>query len=114
MNINELEKKCPKAIFKYFDWLVPEEQWSTSYRDCYDFFDEQGIYIRVKTPFEHAYLFTKTFLFGWFIQIPPNKSTRWKPEYIYEYYEETSIYTSRKEAEQAAFEKAFEILENML
>jgi len=105
--------------YKYFANLkmgIPESEIMFDWEDrnLYDFFDKQGIYGRIKTPFEHATYSTTSFLFGWFIQSPINKSMKWDSKYMYEYHEETNKYKSRSMAEKAAFERAFEILENKL
>ena len=121
MKWKEIKKKHPKA-YKAFTISLGYTQENVirarlilyNNRNLYDFFDKRGVYIRAKTPFEHVTSSTKTFLFGWFIQVPPNKSTRWNSKYMYEYYEETSMYDSREEAENTAFKKAFEILEEVI
>lgn len=137
MNWKEIKKKYPKAHDKaisyfcnnpskedlkrlYFcDTMIHtgnNDRWQVTFniRYLYDFFDKQCIYVRIKTPFEHATVNTRSFLFGWFIQMPLNKSNNWCPKYIYEYYEETSKYKSRSKAEEVAFLKAFEILEELI
>jgi len=127
MNWEQINKKYPNAINKFFDWLDidSEEEITAQYeslkdghkefypqtrlkifemdnlifwndRQLYDFFDEQGIYI---FPLRGGYHF-KGLKFGYEIQA----DRRYRQH----------GFKSRPQAEQAAFEKAFEILENNL
>lgn len=110
MKWKEINKKYPKATLKLKQWLnlVPETpftkldiQFSSFFgmaqeRILYDFFDEQDIFIEIdKTTYCN--------IGDWCFNIntePPTVSG--------------FNYKTRKKAEQAAFEKAFEILEKRL
>ena len=122
MKWKEIKKKYPKGLDKLFAWLNIEEYDSTiskevgtkwyqfehgyllshegfcwNKRNLYDFFDEQGIIIKIDVcPACDKYFFD--------VEIFSNT--------VHELIAIT--FESRKEAEQAAFLKAFEILENML
>ena len=96
MNWNKIKEKYPKAHKKLFDTCKVVIDIDSD-RDLYDFFDEQGIIINVYN------------LFG---------SFWWD---IKEYYErlfaehaKEDQYKTRTEAEEKAFTKAFELLEEKL
>lgn len=97
MNWNKIKEKCPKGYEKYALWqnyqkIAPQKTFFI--RDLYDFFDEQGIYIEIRFN-----IFRQGF--GFYI------IGKWKPVLF-------SNYNTRTEAEEKAFEKAFEILEDKL
>ncbi len=108
MNWESVRRKYPKAFDKYSEWLedpteiteygflvyieMNDKHTIVNGRYLFDFFDEQGIYITIK------------YRYG----IPVEKSFIW---YIESWYD---THTTRTEAEEQAFEKAFEILENKL
>ena len=96
MNWTQINKKYPKATKKAFNWrsFLKEHE-----RDLYDFFDEQKIFIEIS-------LFCATNFKNWCYDIIFSGS-------LFSDFVETHI-NSRKEAEQQAFEKAFEILERQL
>jgi len=120
MNWKKIKKQYPKAfeLFKneyhvdivkgtlmHFAKRQPSEMyfhtyWNEKYRELYDFFDEQGIVIGMT--FHHAVGIEKWFVFT----ITYNLGTKYE-----EYILTTGI---RPKAEQAAFTKAFEILNNRL
>lgn len=103
-NPEQILKNHPKAAKKMSDWLTSQSgdvEFNTTYTEAilglaprilYDFFDEEGIHIYIQ-PFDAAgdILYSANIL-G----------------------QEDNIadYTSREEAEEAAFIKAIEILEN--
>jgi len=97
MNWEQIYKKYPKAIKKYFDFRFKNVKIEISFniRNLYDFFDEQEITINV-----------------WFASYQFIFEILTVNDIYNDYEEEGNGYNSRKEAEQAAFEKAFEILEN--
>ena len=101
MNWKEINNKYPKASNKWNDWSknYPLQYVCSSdneLRILYDFFDEQGIYI---FPLRGYYHFKGL---GLGYEIQENRRHR------------QHGFKTRKETEQAAFEKAFEILENKL
>ena len=131
MNWKEINKKYPKAIDKLCDWknvdtqkeindyvknfnpksektrferfmhdhfIIPSyEGYGWNIRGLYDFFDEQGIYINL--------LLTKG------IRYIPKLINNNKIPRIWV---NCGVYKTRKQAEQAAFKQAFEILENKI
>ena len=116
MNWKEIEKKHSKAwelldSWKYEGLDIDCMQWVDKHgcsedtfniRDLYDFFDEQGIYVSVLKIVNKAGF--------WF-------TIRQIPESVYDIhsgYDLSLYFNLRKEAEQAAFLKAFEILEEKL
>jgi len=112
MNWKEINKKYPKSFNLFFKWFKGDPKatmtkkeflemddiimYGGDIRDLYDFFDEQEIYI---FPLKGEY-HTKVLGFGYEIQ----HKTR----------DRQHGYKSRKKAEEAAFLKAFEILEEYL
>jgi len=99
MSWQEINKKYPKAWNIYMNWFSEQnygENLDFAFnRDLYDFFDEQGIYINTEVAVETLHC-------NWFYNISGIK--------IYS----EGGYKARKEAEEMAFTKAFEILENKL
>lgn len=95
MNFNLIKEKYPKA-FSF--WIKSELSMMDVKNDrhLYDFFDEQGICIAVYPFFNH---------FIWKIHLP---------ETLNPFIDGDRKYDSRTEAEEQAFLKAFEILENKL
>ncbi len=95
--INRVAEECPKARKQFREWVAKNIAHNVGFcfecRDLFDFFDEQGIYISL----HHI-----------------------EGEFIYEiedgnYFNDDAEYEStRTEAEEKAFEKAFELLENKL
>lgn len=116
MNWKEIREKCPKAyrlmwmsgvldLVKYYNG---EPNFIYSIRQLYDFFDSEGMVIEIRLAydageniwFEYAiYKETGHCLF----------TTMDEPDYKEPYKTKT-----RTEAEEAAFTKAFDILENKL
>ena len=118
MNWKEIEKKYPKAFLKLNEWYgigllefnkeEPERyghyftdgvhavlMWNDfEIRDLYDFFDEQGI-MCIVTLLNKRWVYSNI------------DNLEWE-------HSERSIFKTRKEAEKAAFLKAFEILEQKL
>ena len=111
MNWNLIKEKYPKAYKEGQDWWVahaeiyePAFLFNIGNRFLYDFFDEQGIIIQIK-------FFWKAEVLGkkWSYEISNDF------EYIYSSNLNDSItYSNRTEAEEQAFIKAFEILEDKL
>jgi hypothetical protein len=100
MNWKSIKKKYPKA-FKLLDKTV-DIFWDC--RFLYDFFDEQGIIIQIKFFWKAEILKKK-----WSYEISNDF------EYIYSSNLNDSItYSNRIEAEEQAFLKAFEILEEKI
>ena len=96
MNLKEIEKKYPNA--HSFLWEDQEFAYDISIRDnirnLYDFFDEQNITVTI-----------------WYNPIMWSYSIH---DHINPGAYSFDGFKTRKEAEQAAFEKAFEILETNL
>lgn len=100
MNWKEIEKKYPKGYKLEEEWI--KEHLRDDYgpgfninRDLYDFFDEQEIYIEIWMKNDEEKLWGYT----WHL-------AKMAP------FEDDGLFVSRKEAEEASFLKAFEILEN--
>ena len=100
MNWEKISKDYPKAFVLYNEWWGEHK-----YLDLFNFFDEQDIFITINAD----YLGTIEYL-------PVNKSS----EDVYFWininweWEDDIEYDTRTEAESAAFERAFEILEKKL
>ena len=100
MNWEEIRKKNPKAVNKMENWLNETKHHFVKKgqeRLLYDFFDENDIFVEISIDKVD----------GWFYDIfgcynDGNTFT----------IAENSKYLTRPKAETAAFEKAFEILEN--
>ncbi len=119
MDWNKIKEKYPKAFNKMLQgqcWFSELDDYDTlqispkeepdlliNERDLYDFFDEQGIYINICT---HKSIYDEPdkFTISWY-DIFLNKA---------ENIAHDGNYYSRTEAEEKAFEKAFEILEGKL
>ena len=132
MNWKEIAEKYPKAFNKFFKWYWPDDRQSfdgndlyfcqtvgdENYAECsisyesfceirkfYDFFDEQMIWIDINPDYEA----------GWEYHTKPRNN-----EEVYFWininwvWEDNIHYKTRQEAEEAAFTKAFGILENEL
>jgi len=112
-DIKELKKKYPKSIAKLKEWdgirsdgdigLWKFTQFFQGKRFFYDFFDEQEIYILVRS----EVISLENHLLKWMWEIHKDL----KIEAI-EY--DICIFNARTQAEEVAFLKAFEILENKL
>jgi hypothetical protein len=103
MNWKQIKEKYPKAFDKYIDWCHAEDCpsidcYSHNDRDAYDFFDEQGIYITVNT---------ESYFGGWIYYIEDKEHQIIGDDGYYDY-------KTRTEAEEKAFEEAFEILEGRI
>jgi len=102
MNCKKIEKECPKALelacayFRY-NILTLDNEFSFIIRDLYDFFDEQEVYISV-------YLESLELKWVWRIHKGLKKE-------LHRVSCNPSVFDTRSEAEEAAFLKAFEILE---
>ena len=108
MNWEEIQKKCPKGWKKLEnwsgtgDWLIHciigdsfvSNNRFTNLRDLYNFFDENKIYIRITPVFDSG----KDIIFVASVFDEFNNY-------------ELDEFETRLEAEKAAFNKAFEILE---
>jgi len=102
MNWTEIKEKYPKAYDKYIDWCHAEDCPSSKCyqhtgRDLYDFFDSQEIYVCIE------YRYGTASLPRWYWMVKQDNAAN----------EQDSSQT-RTEAEEKAFEKAFEILEDKL
>ena len=100
MNWQENYQFYPKAWELFQGWWgenYPQFDWLMCNRELYDFFDEQGIYLEV-------YVVGISDKF---------KATKWNYDIANEQVDYLD-YNSRTEAEEQAFLKAFEILEDRL
>lgn len=104
MNWKKIKDKYPKAFKEGQDWWVahaekyePAFLFNIGNRFLYDFFDEQGIYIEACVPLSGDEGINA---FGWMIY----------PRGVLSDFE----YKTRIEAEEQAFLKAFELLEQRL
>ena len=102
MNWTLIKEKYPKAEELADNWGDTHTiDWRQSDRWLYDFFDEQGIYINIS----REYL--------WEGEYDTNPRREWQGFIEYEPSSEaTDFYNTRTEAEEQAFIKAFEILED--
>jgi len=100
-NWRQIENKYPKAYALWMQFDSPEAKICVTYRDLYDFFDEQGIYVAITTLLK-PHTDDSTRFFEWDIDIE------------YETFMDYELYNTRQEAEEAAFLQAFEILEEKL
>jgi len=106
MNWTEIKEKYPKAsrlLINYYDIddsLIGIRYFVEDYlaRNLYDFFDEQGLYINILVE-DNEYTNSINWLY-WIVD-----SEKRIDDYSFQ---------TRTEAEEKAFEKAFEILENKL
>ena len=104
MNWKIIKEKYPKAYKEGQDWWVahaeiyePAFLFNIGNRFLYDFFDEQGIYIEILKMFDGNYTTPTGFYF-----------------YIDDYTRDEYSADTRTLAEEQAFIKAFEILEDKL
>ena len=111
MNWNKIKEKYPKAYQLGQDWWVEKCDFydvellaqPKSNRFLYDFFDEQGISVTID--WNHSD--NPTIKVEWYYEISDFEM----PAKILQI---TDRFHSRTEAEENAFEKAFEILEDKL
>jgi len=102
LNEDDKFKKSPYKYFKY-NYLTAYEDFSWNYRNLYDFFDEQEIFIEIE-----------------FYPIPESPKKPWTCNgTIFEGNDLhlkwcSEEYIKRSDAEEATFIKAFEILEEKL
>ena len=95
------QKKIKKEYSKAWNLLKESELFNSPFyvrRDLYDFFDEQGIYCSVYPEFDRN----------------NNVKWYWAIDIIEEDIHTDKFFIFRQEAEEQAFLKAFEILENHL
>jgi len=101
MNWIKISKKYPKANNLFSKWIDGHGMIDYEMRDLYDFFDEQKMWITISQSSNEE---CGTLYNTW--------------EYLIEWLEGNTMneefFKTRKKAEQMAFEKAFEILENNL
>lgn len=104
MDWKEIQEKYTKAfelMLKYFKFpSYTRDIMRLNERLLYDFFDKNEIYINIDTHMGE---------FNWSIEYIPNNMA----VFIDEYSDSMNFHT-RKETEQTAFIKAFEILEDKL
>ena len=106
MNWKKIKKKYPKAFDKcnkYFGLILPVE---LQFRQLFDFFDEQGVYVTTSIIYDwydEKGNPSDTTLFGFFCDIDSKKK-----------HEKSQVCETRKEAEEQAWNKAFEIREGQL
>ena len=108
MNYYKIKGSCPKAyalLIKYYsidESLIGTRYFPEDYlgRNLYDFFDSQGIIVEITKYYHNA------------------GNTKWNydvsDELNYNLGNNFDEYATRTEAEEKAFEKAFEILEDKL
>lgn len=117
MNWKEIEKNYDKAFSHACKWFVKTPDAlglrlmigfnMVPNRDLYDFFDENGIIIECSVSYDYDDVFTEQVksIYEWSYDIITiGIETIW----------ESHRFKTRKEAEQEAFGKAFEILEQKL
>ena len=104
MNWNLIKEKYPKAYKEGQDWWVahaeiyePAFLFNVGNRFLYDLFDEQGIVIGIEVLYYDGFWFTPTITVMWDTDTNMKIGSQ-----------------SRTEAEEQAFLKAFEILEDKL
>ena len=108
MNFDKIKSDYPKAWERLSDWVHPQGKSFTYYpgigwrspmgnRDLYEFFDEFSVVVQMAYHIRPRQNLFKPFIYH-----------SGKEEHIYDRFE------TRAAAESAAFEKAFEILENKL
>ena len=107
-NWRQIENKYQKAYALWMQFDSPEAKICVTYRDLYDFFDEQGMYVNVRADS----------IFGqWeYVNLWMWEITTTKEGYV-GILEHGNLHLSdfsRTEIEEIAFEKAFEILEEKL
>ena len=113
MNFDKIKESYPKAWERLSDWAHPQGKGFTYYpgigwrssmndRDLYEFFDAQGIYASVSPKLKSG---GKLREFTWYIDMAGSHFASMALN---------EFHLSRAAAESAAFEKAFEILENKL
>jgi len=106
MNWKQINEKYPKANSLFSEWIDKRGLINFVDRDLYDFFDEQGIFIQSEIEYTRE------------IDELNNNPHYCIEEWYYDIHDHSLSlasdypFKSRTEAEQAAFEKAFEILEN--
>ena len=107
MNWNKIKEQYPKAIELLDDWVYenhPDIAFKNIFYFLEYFFDEQGIYIDVQPNLITPDLINKRKL-KFSCEVYTNQG-----EFLYEECGKT-FWDTRTEAEEKAFEKAFEILE---
>jgi len=107
-NWRQIENKYPKAYALWMQFDSPEAKICVTYRDLYDFFDEQDIWIEVipcSTGFTAAVHYLRN-------NVRTNRFLDTKNKWSFSGRMKTL--KTRAEAEEAAFLKAFEILEEKL
>jgi hypothetical protein len=102
MNWELVREKYPKAWQKLRDWDFKRPAINHP-RRLYDFFDEQGIYINISRYFQPL---------GSYIEWVAIIDT--EDDFRVAYLNKRGGYPTRTEAEEKAFEKAFEILEGRI
>ena len=105
MNWTEIKEKYPKAYDSLLEWepIIDISVWIYfKDRNLYDFFDEQELIIEIGVEYGKD---CEDYWFEWFINLKGTGGA----DYLGH-----KCYKSRSEAEQAAFTKAFEILEEKL
>jgi len=106
----QIENKYPKAYALWMQFDSPEVKICITYRDLYDFFDEQILFIEVTPKIQYTrdvdedYRNPHYHIDEWGYEINDN-SFALAMDFGFE---------SRKESEEEAFTKAFEILEEKL
>lgn len=111
MNWKEIEKKYPKALALMYEWADKEAIGAfiddfKYQRMLLDFFDEQGVYVTTSIIYDwydEKGNPSDTTLFGFFCDIDSKKK-----------HEKSQVCETRKEAEEQAWNKAFEIREGQL
>jgi len=106
----QMENKYPKAYALWMQFDSPEVKICVTYRDLYNFFDEQGIFgwaspeIQYTREIDENYRNPHYCIDEWGYDIHDNSDTL----------DIGYPFNSRLEAEEAMFEKEFELLEERL
>ncbi len=101
MNWNKIKEKHPKAYQLFDEWSFDNNIQFDCPSFVFRFFDEQGVYIDAEIDTTMEAKFSPTI----YSEKDEPCEEIWRDEYLYR---------TRTEAEEKAFEKAFEILEDKL
>ena len=120
MNWNNIKEKYPKSyerLNRYYLLSARSDINGINYphpRELYDFFDEQGIYIDVSFDDGKLPMMFWVDIYSTVSRHPHDDGYELRCEYTFGDGDRTKneFYKTRTEAEEKAFEKAFEILED--
>ena len=108
--MKKINKKYPKAEYKCELWAhdnvktstIPPTMKEINNRELFDFFDEQKLFIRIDNGMDMG---GNSIFDEWCYVVQSIYNDIWT---------DNKYYKTRKQAEQVAFERAFEILESKL